>query len=243
MNATHELVAMNDHPVATMPQAVTPMTMLQLAVQQGADLDRLQKLMDLQERWEKNEARKAFHAAFAAFKSSAVSIIKNKPVNDGPLKGKSYADLFAVVDAITPALSANSLTASWRLTKDEKDWLEVTCTLTHTLGHSESVSMGGSPDTGGAKNAIQARASTISYLERYTLLAATGLAARDMDKDGNAPAKTVEPDPEGKKKLEACASLSSLQEAWKALTVEQRKTLSAVKEECKARIVKADAQS
>lgn len=167
-----------------LPAAITPMQMLSMAVSQGADLDKLTKLMDLQERWEKNEARKAFHRAFSAFKSEAVSVIRNKQVTDGPLKGKSYAELFAVVDAVTPALSKHDLSASWRLTKDEKDWIEVTCTITHVLGHSESVPMGALPDTGGAKNVIQARASTVTYLERYTLMAAVGLAAKGQDDDG-----------------------------------------------------------
>jgi hypothetical protein len=31
---------------------MTPMQMLQIAVSQGADLERIQKLMDLQDRWE-----------------------------------------------------------------------------------------------------------------------------------------------------------------------------------------------
>lgn len=222
-----------------MPE-VTPMSMLQLAVQQGADLDKLKQLMDLQERWEKNEARKAFNRAFSEFKSEAVQVIRNKLVTDGPLKGKSYAELFAVVNAVTPALSRHGLSAAWRLTKDDKDWLEVTCTLTHTLGHSESVSMGALPDTGGAKNSIQARASTVTYLERYTLMAATGLAAQGTDDDGNGGKRKAEPDAAGKKILEECGSLAALQTAWKSLTPEQRKTLDAVKESCKARITEAD---
>jgi hypothetical protein len=41
-------------------------------------------------------------------------------------------------------------------------------------------------DTSGSKNAIQSIASTITYLQRYTLFAATGLAADDQDDDGKA---------------------------------------------------------
>jgi hypothetical protein len=63
--------------------------------------------------------------------------------------------------------------------------MEVTCTIRHILGHSESVAMGAAPDTGPGRNAIQARGSAKSYLERYTLLAATGMAASDTDTDGN----------------------------------------------------------
>jgi hypothetical protein len=163
---------------------LTPRGLLSIAVQQGADLDKLERLMLLQERWEENEARKAFNVAFAAFKDEAVTVIKNRQVTDGPLKGKSYAELFSVVNAVTPALSKHGLSTSWRLTKDEKDWIEVTCTLKHILGHSDCVSMGGPPDTGGAKSAIQARASTISYLERYTLKAVCGVAEQGDDNDG-----------------------------------------------------------
>ena len=166
------------------PQVVTPMSVLAMAVEKGTSLDQLQQLMDLQERWEANEARKAFNADFAAFKAESIQIIKNITVTDGPLKGKKYADLFSVVSSVTPHLSKHNLSASWKLTKDEKDWLEVTCFLRHALGHFECISMGGPPDTGGAKNAIQARASSVAYLERYTFLGATGLASTEEDKDG-----------------------------------------------------------
>lgn len=162
----------------------TPSDLLRIAVEQGADLDKLERLMALQERWEATEARKAYDAAFAAFKAEAVKIIKNRDVTAGPLSGKKYAELFAVVNAVTPALSRHGLSSSWKITKDERDWLEVTCTLKHTGGHTESVSMGGPPDIGGAKNAIQARASTVSYLERYTLKAITGLSEQADDDDG-----------------------------------------------------------
>ena len=219
--------------------AITPMAMINLAVQQGADIDKLTKLMDLQERWEKNEARKAFNEAFAAFKAEAVKVIKNKLVSAGPLSGKKYAELFSVVDAVTPALSQHGLSASWSMTKDEKDWMEVTCTLKHIKGHSESVSMGGPPDAGGAKSAIQARASTTTYLQRYTLKAICGVSESGDDTDG-ASNKGPEPDGEGKKALEKCGSLDALAKAWSALTPEQRKTLGAVKESCKKAIQDAE---
>ncbi len=165
-------------------QPATPTTLVQLAIQQGADLDKIERLMNMQIAWEKREAEKQFNEAFAGFKAEAVRIIKNRSVTDGPLKGKKYAELFVVVNAITPALSLHGLSASWKLTKDERDWIEVTCTIKHTAGHTEAVSMGGPPDAGGAKNAIQARASTVSYLERYTLKAITGLSEQEDDNDG-----------------------------------------------------------
>lgn len=172
------------------PAANSPMGMMLSAIQQGATLEQVEKMMDLQERWEKKEAKKAYDAAFASFKAEAVQIIKGRKVTDGPLKNKSYAELHDVVDAVTPALSKHGLSSSWKLTKDDPGWMEVTCYLRHVGGHEESVSMGGPPDTGGAKNAIQARASTKTYLERYTLKGITGLSERDDDDDGSG-AKTT----------------------------------------------------
>lgn len=162
----------------------SPAAMMMAAMAQGVSPEQVGKMMDLQERWERREAEKDYNKAFAAFKAEAVRIFKNREVTAGPLSGKSYAELHSVVNAVTPALSMHGLSASWKLTRDEPQWLEVTCILKHSGGHSESVSMGGPPDAGGAKNAIQARASTKSYLERYTLKAICGVAEGGDDDDG-----------------------------------------------------------
>ena len=177
------------HDTALAP--TSPAGVMMAALAQGGSLEQIEKMMDLQERWERREAEKAYNVAFAAFKAEAVRIMKAKTVTDGPLKGKSYAELHNVVDAVTPALSRHGLSAAWKVSKDDKDWLEVTCTLKHTSGHSESVSMGGMPDTGGAKNALQARASSLSYLSRYTLKAICGVAEGGDDTDGNPPPASV----------------------------------------------------
>lgn len=209
--------------------AATPAYLLQVAVERGSSLEYVEKLMALQERWEANEARKAYSAAFAAFKSEAVKIIKNRSVTAGPLNGKKYAELFAVVNAATPALSKHGLSASWKITKDERDWIEVTCTLAHVGGHSESVYMGGPPDTGGAKNKIQERASTVTYLERYTLKAILGLSEQEDDNDGGkgveGDAHTDEsgPDPLLLKGREAAMDgMQALTKWWGSLNAHQR---------------------
>lgn len=205
--------------------ALTPLAMLGQAVAKGMTPETIKGFMDLQERWEKAEAVRAYNVAFAAFKAEAVHVIKNRLVDAGPLKGKSYAELYAVVDAVTPALSKHGLSASWRITKDEPQWLEVTCTLSHSLGHSESVSMGGPPDDGGAKSKIQARASTVTYLERYTLKAACGVAESGDDGDGGARASKGMPEDE-------------LQEWIK--TIEATTTKPAAKDACAKAIVAAN---
>lgn len=202
------------------PTQITPFTLLQAALQTG-NLDMVREFMQLKREFEADEARKAFTAAFAAFKAESIVIVKNIAVTAGPLSGKKYADLFSVVNAITPALSKHGLSLSWKLTKDEPNWLEVTCTLEHDKGHSKSVSMGGPPDAGGAKNAIQARASAKTYLERYTALAITGMAASDQDNDGNGSSHMDERDAANfKDAIDQARNLNELRaafsKAWEA---------------------------
>jgi hypothetical protein len=89
--------------------------------------------------------------------------------------------------------------------------------------------------------------SCITYSRRFSLMAFAGVVG-DEDDDGNAavgdkPAKqekVIEPDPVGKKALEACGSINALQEAWKDLTPAQRATLGPTKDKMKEQILAAD---
>lgn len=166
------------------PAPMTPFEVIQSAINKGFDPSLIEKMMDLQERHERNEARKAYHDAMASFKSDPPEIEKDREVSFG--QGKTsykHASLANVTHKINKALSLHGLSASWTLEQDEA--IKVTCTITHRMGHSESTSLSAEPDTSGSKNSIQAIGSTISYLERYTILALCGLATKDMDDDGN----------------------------------------------------------
>lgn len=162
----------------------TPAELIMAAVTANTDLDKLKGLMELQERWEANEARKAFHKAMSDFKAVNIEIEKDKKVGyktDKGSVGYSHASLANVVRTITKELSKYGLSASWRTAQNGT--ISVTCKITHVLGHSEETTLSAPSDTSGSKNAIQAIGSTISYLERYSLLAVLGLATSDMDDD------------------------------------------------------------
>jgi len=59
--------------------------------------------------------------------------------------------------------------------------VSVTCVVSHVDGHSEENTLSANNDTSGSKNAIQAVGSAVTYLERYSLKAALGLAAAEDD--------------------------------------------------------------
>jgi|GEM_PF-428322 len=169
----------------------SPQEMIRFAVERGADLEKLEKLLALQERWEANEARKAYNQAMTAFKANPPKIEKDKKVGydskQGGKVGYSHATLGNVTEKISGELSKHGLSASWK-TKQEGSNIYVTCTIKHVMGHSEETTLCAAADATGSKNPIQAIGSTVTYLERYTLLALTGLATYDQDDDGAAAA-------------------------------------------------------
>lgn len=167
--------------------AITPMELLQRAMDSGADLDKLEQLMRMQERWEANDARKAFANALVEFKAEAPVINKDKRVTYKTDKGDTtytHSTLGNVAEKLGPILSRHGLAYNYKTEQMEGGRVKVTCTLTHRQGHSESVSLEHGRDSSGGKNDIQALGSAISYLERYTLLAVTGVATGGDDDDG-----------------------------------------------------------
>jgi hypothetical protein len=160
-------------------RTLTPMDMVQQAVQSGAGLDVVSKLMDLHERWEANQARKDFDEAIAAAKAEIKPVARNKKGHND----KRYADFAAYAREVDPVLARYGLSYRFRTEQDER--IKVTCILSHKNGHSETNTLAGPPDASGSKNAIQAIGSTLTYLQRYTLTQALGLAASDDD-DGQA---------------------------------------------------------
>jgi hypothetical protein len=181
-------------PLATLPADLSQETVLLQVIARGAadktvDLDRMERLLVMQERLAAKRAESDFIAAMAQFKQKAPKIQKDKRVHFTSQKGTTdyrHATLGAVCQAAIAGLADVGISHRWDLEQLQGGRITVTCILTHIGGHSTRTALTGSPDDTGNKNSIQQVSSTITYLERYTLLAATGLATDDQDDDGRA---------------------------------------------------------
>lgn len=158
-----------------LPAATTPMAMIERAVASGASIETIEKLMALHERFEANQARKAFNEAISEAKRLLRPVVRNREGHNS----KRYADFAAIASAVDPILA--DLGLSYRFRTDQGDRINVTCILSHRDGHQETTTLSGPPDTSGSKNAIQAIGSTLTYLQRYSLVQMLGLAASDDD--------------------------------------------------------------
>lgn len=157
------------------------------AMDPNFDVAKLDKLLDIKERWDREEARKAFTAAMAEFKKNPPQIIKDARVYFSTAKGATdykHASLGAVCDAVIEGLAKVGISHSWE-PEQREGLVHVTCVLTHERGHSTRTMLFCPPDDSGNKNSIQMVSSATTYLSRYTLLLATGLGTKDDD-DGRA---------------------------------------------------------
>jgi hypothetical protein len=176
----------------------TPANLIEIAVQKGADMAQLQALMDLQERWEKKEARKAFFDALSRFQTMVPELKKTKTAKINSQKGNysyKYADLGSITGAIKHSLNECGLSYRWEF-EEKGDKMKVTCYISHRDGHTETTFMEAGRDTSGYKNDIQQKGSTQTYLQRYTLIGGLGLSTADEDNDGKSgkPASIPEND-------------------------------------------------
>lgn len=144
------------------------------------DADKLLKLIEAGERCDATIARKKYVVAMAQFQATAPKIIK-----DAQGHNSGYAKLSTVIAIVAPKLSECGLSYSWVTEQDDKS-IKVACKITHIGGHSEETYLSAAADISGSKNAIQGLGSTVTYLKRYTLEAALGLAEEEQDDDGNA---------------------------------------------------------
>ncbi|ULB09960.1 ERF family protein [Cereibacter azotoformans] len=143
----------------------------------------------LQERHAANMARAAFDNAIAAAKAEIPPIRKNRKVDFNSAKGRTtyeFEDLAEIVRTVDPILSRHGLSYRFRTHVSGQN-VEVICILSHRDGHSEETSLPAQADNSGSKNAIQAVGSTLTYLQRYLLKAALGLAV-SSDDDARAAA-------------------------------------------------------
>lgn len=213
------------------------MRMIEVAMNRpDFDMVKIHQIIEAKERWDAIEARKDFVAAMTAFKSEPIEIYKRKEVGyktkEGDFVGYKHAELSDVTEAINPAMAKHQLSFRWDI-HQTSGAITVDCIVMHVMGHSEKVTMSGQPDTSGKKNAIQQQASTITYLQRYTLLAATGMSTKGQDDDGDGGA-----DPEqqghqqqpknGRQATGFCTdeTFEKNRAAWRDLIITKKKTVA-----------------
>jgi len=166
---------------------------MRLAVEKGAPVEVLERLVALQQAVDAEAGRRAFFAAMARFQSSVPRIKKTRTV---PLKSGAraydYAPLEEVIDTIRETEAACGLMHSWNHTEHQGGGLTVTCCVSHVSGHTHDATVTIPPTQGINTSAAQNVGIMLTYGQRRSLLAAYGLTTGGEDRDGAEPAETDE---------------------------------------------------
>ena len=151
------------------------LAMMQSCVEHG-HIENLEKLMNLQDRWDAKQSKSEYIKSMSKFQSECPEVPKTKQAFN-----YKYAPLEDIIDFIKKPLSDAGLSYSWETSQSDKG-VTVTCSIHHIGGHTQNNSLTAPPDPN-QKNAVMANGSTVSYLRRYTLIGALGIATADEDRE------------------------------------------------------------
>ncbi len=185
MNAAQEITTIDqtatpDPTIQSDTSAIVSM-IERAAMNPSVDIDKMERLLQMQERILDRESKSAFTADFATMQNELPSIAE-RGKGHGTI---TYALWEHINDAIKPVLAKHGFALSFKVDDHDKG-IEVTAILSHRSGHSESTKKVFPADTSGSKNAIQSHGSSISYGKRYLASALLNLTSHADDDDGAA---------------------------------------------------------
>lgn len=201
-----------------------------LAKDPAVDVVKLERLIEMQERILRHNARSEYYAAFAEMQGKLPTVEERGESNNG-----KYALHEDIVEAVRPVLKEFGFILTHRTNFPDAGTVRVVGILAHKGGHFEETEFLSKADTSGNKNAIQALGSAQAYGQRYTSRALLNLASRASDDDGHATGpkpKPEKPAPAGYDKwlddMQAVADEgdAAFEKAWGASTAEHRKYLA-----------------
>lgn len=184
----------HSQPVQPVSESTAIIQMIErAALNPNVDIDKMERLLEMQERIMARNAKAAFDAAFADMQQDLPVISERGGIKDrnGNVQSR-YALWEDINEAIKPILAKHGFGISFRTGKRDGH-IVVTGVLSHREGHREETEMELPTDTSGSKNAVQAVGSSTSYGKRYTASALLNLTSRGEDDDGassNSP-KTI----------------------------------------------------
>jgi len=155
----------------------------QAARDPNVQVEKLERLMAMKERYDATRASLRFSEAMARLQPRLPRITKHgRVVVQGSVRN-TYAKLEDVDDEIRPLYSQEGFSISWN-TKQSAAGTTVLGTLRHNAGHSEPYEITLPHDSSGSKNGIQAVGSTVAYGKRYLMLGMFNIITVEEDDDG-----------------------------------------------------------
>ena len=155
--------------------------LLKIAVRTGANVETLERLFDLRERYRAEIAKERFLEDFSRLQAEMPEVVKDKLVRnkDGTPRYK-YASLGNILKTIKPYLEKYGFSISFKAENKESS-VKATAILMHRDGHSEQSSFEVPIDPEAKMSETQKYGSALTYAKRYSLTSLLGINAEDDD--------------------------------------------------------------
>lgn len=154
------------------------------AADPNTDVDKLERLLAMQERVLERESEQAFNAAMRACQEAIKPVLKNKKNTETK---SSYADLERIGQAVDPVIHGHGFSLSYG-TADcpYPNHYRVTCAVSHTAGFTREYQADVPVDNTGPKGSqnktmTHGFGSALSYGRRYLKLLIFDIATTDDD--------------------------------------------------------------
>lgn len=168
-------------------------TFERLARDPNVDVDKLERLIQMQERIMKHQARQAYYTAFRLMQRELPEIRERGKIAIGQKVQSTYALNEDIQRILRPILDRHGFALAFRTNTTEKGDVRTVAVLTHEQGHSEETEFTCGPDTSGNKNSTQALGSARAYGMRYTTIALLNVITIGDDDDGKTAQKPEAP--------------------------------------------------
>lgn len=185
--STQQLTERTDAPVARaeQDQSATLLSVIErAAANPDVDLDKMERLLQMHDRIRLQNAEMQFNAGMSQMQTELPEVAERGAIKHGDKVISRYALWEDINAAIKPVMQRHGFALSFRVNTDER--VKVEGVLSHKGGHSERTSITLPVDAGGAKNAVQAVASSVSYGKRYVAGALLNLTSSEQDDDGQS---------------------------------------------------------
>jgi len=173
------------------PQAID---LVALASNPDVSVEKLERLMAMQERMQARYAEECFNAAMADAQKKMRPVAANA---DNPQTKSRYATYTALDSALRPIYSEHGFGLSFDSTESTiQDHVRVLCYVTHRDGGARTYKVDMPNDGKGAKGGdvmtkTHAQGAAMSYGMRYLLKMIFNVAIGEDDRDGNDPTEPV----------------------------------------------------
>ncbi len=164
--------------------------MITLAIERGATVETLERLMAIRREVRAEQGKEAFDRALAAFQAECPTIRKSAKVmnKDGRSVRYQYAPLDAIIAQVKELLQRHGFSYTVNAAALPGS-VKATCKLTHAYGHSESSEFEVPIDKDAYMNPAQQVASALTFAKRYAFCNAAGIMTGDADDDSQGAFK------------------------------------------------------